>query len=284
MQITDRTIRADGVELATQAFGDPSDRPMLLIMGLMASMLWWPEELCERLAAAGHYVIRYDNRDTGLSTTYPPGRPGYDARDMVEDAIRILDAYGIGKAHIAGMSMGGMIAQKVALNHPERVSALTVLSTSPIGIGGLPGMTDAYKAHAAEGEHVDWSNPDEAIAYVAKDAGMLAGPTMPFDAKEAHAFVLRDVSRGTNLASATNHFQLVAGGEELDIRDLQMPLLVLHGTADPLFPIEHAQAFAKAVKGTRAVTLEGGGHELNPVHWDRIVSSIAAHTTETNRA
>src|SRR5919108_4989276 len=132
--MSERTVRADGIELATQTFGDASDQPVLLIMGAMASMLWWPEEFCRRLSGSGRYVIRYDNRDTGLSTTYEPGKPGYTSADMIDDAVRLLDGYGLPAAHIVGMSMGGAIAQSVALEYPERVLSLTAISTSPVGI------------------------------------------------------------------------------------------------------------------------------------------------------
>jgi pimeloyl-ACP methyl ester carboxylesterase len=128
----ERVIRDSGVEIATEAFGDPANPRVLLIMGAMASMLWWPQEFCRRLAAQQRYVIRYDNRDTGLSTTYEPGQPPYTEDDMIADAIRLLDGYGTLSAHIVGMSAGGMIGQSFALEHPGRVTSLTAISTSPV--------------------------------------------------------------------------------------------------------------------------------------------------------
>src|SRR5262245_61042408 len=109
---TERLVRRDGVELATEAFGDRGRPCVLLIMGAMASMLWWPEPLCRRLADSGFHVIRYDNRDTGRSTCCAPGRPDYTFDDMVDDVFRVLDAYGVEAAHLVGMSMGGAIAQR----------------------------------------------------------------------------------------------------------------------------------------------------------------------------
>ena len=148
--MNESVIRADGIELATQAFGDPGQPPVLLIMGAMASMLWWPDAFCERLAGQGRHVLRYDNRDTGHSTTYPPGEPPYAFDDMANDAVRVLDGYGISSAHLVGTSMGGMIAQLVALKHPARVASLTAISSSPFGedTSGLPGTSPAYMAHA----------------------------------------------------------------------------------------------------------------------------------------
>ncbi|RUY78240.1 alpha/beta fold hydrolase, partial [Mesorhizobium sp. M7A.F.Ca.CA.001.10.2.1] len=106
-------------EIISETFGDPANPPLLLIMGAMASMLWWPEAFCRELADAGLFVIRYDNRDTGRSTKYKPGEPPYTFDDMADDAMRVLDDHGIGKANVVGMSMGGMIAQLVALVHPS---------------------------------------------------------------------------------------------------------------------------------------------------------------------
>jgi predicted alpha/beta hydrolase len=111
MQVSERVIRSDGIEIATEAFGDPANSTVLLVMGAMASMLWWPEEFCEELAARGRRVIRYDHRDTGLSTKYEPGEPPYTLGDMADDAVRVLDGYGISAAHLVGMSMGGVISQ-----------------------------------------------------------------------------------------------------------------------------------------------------------------------------
>jgi pimeloyl-ACP methyl ester carboxylesterase len=144
-----RTISEGGVEIATQAYGDPEHPTLLLVMGAMASMLWWPQDFCTALAGRGLHVIRYDNRDTGRSTKYEPGAPPYGFDDMADDAIRVLDGYGVEAAHIAGMSMGGMIAQIAALKYPDRTLSLTAISTSPVGIdtSHLPSMTDAYKAH-----------------------------------------------------------------------------------------------------------------------------------------
>src|SRR5690242_20818449 len=124
-------IRTNGVELCAQSFGDPGDPPTLLIMGIGASMLWWDEVFCRRLAAGGRFVIRYDHRDTGRSTTFPPGNPGYTGAALDTDAVAVLDGYGIPAAHLVGLSAGGGIAQCVALDHAERVRSLVLISTSP---------------------------------------------------------------------------------------------------------------------------------------------------------
>lgn len=273
------TTAAQRPDIVSQSFGSPQDPPILLIMGAMASMLWWPEAFCRQLAGRGRFVIRYDNRDTGLSTKYPPGRPPYTFEDMVDDAIRVLDDHGVGKAHVAGMSMGGMLAQSVALKYPERVSALTVISSSPLGVdtSGLPGMTEAYKQHSAQGANVDWSNREQVLDFMVKDARAIASTRHPFDEKRTRAMIEEDYDRSGGLASATNHFLLKGGGPQRTVRDLAVPLLVIHGTADPLFPVEHGEALAKAVPAARLVKVEGGGHELHRNDWPQIVDAIVAH-------
>ncbi len=269
------------LQIVSEAFGDPADPPLLLIMGAMASMLWWPEALCRNLADAGLFVIRYDNRDTGRSTKYPPGKPPYTFDDMADDAMRVLDSHGLQSAHVVGMSAGGMIAQLVALKHPSRVISLTVISSSPMGMdtSHLPGATAAYSEHSAEGAKVDWSNHDQVVDFIVRDARAIAGTAHPFDEARARAFVEQDYARSGGFESATNHF-LLKGGDAWKgrLREMTAPLLVIHGTADPIFPVEHGEALAKAVAGAKIVRIEGGGHELHPGDWTVISAAIVAHT------
>src|SRR4051812_20873441 len=133
--MTERMIEANGVALCTETFGDPADPPILLIMGLGASMLWWEDGFCRLLADGGRFVIRYDHRDTGRSVTCEPGRPSYTGADLAADARGVLDAHGLPVAHVVGVSAGGALAQVVALEHPDRVGSLVLISTSP----ALPG-------------------------------------------------------------------------------------------------------------------------------------------------
>jgi len=276
----ERVIRADSVELATQSFGDPAHPPILQIMGVMASMLWWPDAFCARLARCARYVLRYDNRDTGLSTTYPLGNPTYTSDDMIDDAIRILDGYAIPSAHLVGMSMGGAIAQLAALKHPARVASLTVISSSPVGAdtSGLPGPSPAYSAHATQHDAIDWTDRAQAIRGQLAESRALAGTAHSFDEAGARRLIERDVDRARNFASATNHFIIEEPGRQYRVTDLQAPLLVIHGTADPLFPIEHGLALARIVAGATMVRLEGGGHELHEADWDTVIAAIIGHT------
>ena len=281
MPTTARVIRQDGIEIATEAFGDAEHAPVLLIMGGMASMLWWPDEFCRRLAARGHFVIRYDQRDSGLSTKYPPGQPGYGFDDAVDDTFRVLDGYRITAAHIAGFSQGGMVGQGAALKHPERLLSLTAISTSPLGVdwSSLPKSGEAWLEHMAA--DVDWSDRAVAVAYSVKDARLIAGTAYEFDEAATRAFLEKDFDRSGGYASATNHSVLFKTGKVWQRRlgELRPPLLVIHGTADPVFPIGHGVALCEAVAGARILKLEGGGHALHAGHWDRIVDAIAEHTS-----
>src|SRR5262245_57784712 len=157
-------IEADGVELCTESFGGPADKPILLVMGIGASMLWWEEGFCRMLADGGRFVIRYDHRDTGRSRTYEPGHPGYTGADLVADAARVLDAYEITSANVVGVSAGGAFAQLLALSFPTRVRSLVLISTSPAKPTGraLPSATERYSAFVASAE-VDWSDSASVI-------------------------------------------------------------------------------------------------------------------------
>lgn len=276
---SEKWIERGGAKLYTEALGDPSHPPILLIMGVMASKLWWPEDFCAGLAEAGHFVIRYDNRDTGLSTHCPQGQPNYSFADMADDAIAILDGYGIDKAHIVGMSMGGMLAQQVALRYPDRVRTATFISTSPLGVKNMPPSTEAYRAYSAEGEKVDWTDLEAMAAYISKDCAMIASTRHPHDAEAVAALIERDMKRARDFRSVTNHFMLLGddGGSELKAADIKVPVLVIHGTSDPLFPVEHGEAFAGVVPGARLVRIDGGGHEIHQGDIQEIVAAITRH-------
>lgn len=279
--MSERIIRAEGVELATEAFGAPADPPILLIMGVMASMLWWPDEFCTRLAARGRYVIRYDNRDTGRSTTYEPGKPTYTVDDLGEDTVRILDGYGLSTAHLVGMSMGGMIAQLATLQHPARVASVTAISTTPIGLDNvaLPGVDPVLDAHLAQSPEIDWHDRDAVVRHMVEDSRWMVGPERTFDLPGVTELVARDYDRARNFASATNHTILQGGaGAAGRLHEIRAPFLVIHGTGAPIFPIAHGVALADAVPGASLIRLEGSGHELNEADWETIIAAIVGHT------
>jgi len=268
------------VTICSETFGDRGDPAVLLIMGAMASMLWWPDGFCARLARAGRFVIRYDNRDTGRSTGYEPGTATYTGDDLAADAVGVLDEHGVARAHVVGMSMGGGIAQVVALAYPERVASVTAISTSAVGEEnpGLPGPTAEYLEHAAAFDDLDWSDTQALADLIVEDARHLAGTRHPFDEAAARELVTRDFERAIDPRRLANHGSI--GGDESRWKAgrLAVPLLVIHGNADPLFPHPHGVALAEAVPGATLVTIEGGGHELHERDWDQILGAIVAHT------
>jgi pimeloyl-ACP methyl ester carboxylesterase len=273
----ERMIEANGVELCTEAFGDPADPAVLLIAGLGASMLWWEGDFCRALAGQGRYVVRYDHRDTGRSIAYAPGQPGYANGDLVADAAGVLDAHGIAAAHVAGASAGGAFAQLLALDFPGRVRSLALISTSPALPGGeeLPPPAPAFGRFFATAT-VDRDDPESVIAYVADYARMLAGPRREFDA----SLVRRDVERARDFRAARNHDAIPDDGRtRAPLASIRAPTLVIHGTADPMFPPAHGEALARRIPGARLLLLDGAGHGVDRADHERIVRAIAEHTT-----
>jgi pimeloyl-ACP methyl ester carboxylesterase len=278
--MAERMVEANGVELCTEAFGNPDDPPILLVMGIGASMLWWEEEFCRMLADGGRFVIRYDHRDTGRSVTYEPGHPGYTGADLVADATGVLDAYEMRSAHLVGVSAGGAFAQLLALAFPVRVRSLVLISTSPAKPVGrsLPAATERYREFLASAE-VDWSDQASVIEYLVDYQRMLAGGERPFDDAAMRELVRRDVERARNIASSENHGQAPEGDlPSAPLSSIAAPTLVIHGTADPMFPIEHGQALAEQIPGATLLTLEGAGHGVDRADWENIAGAVLAHT------
>jgi pimeloyl-ACP methyl ester carboxylesterase len=283
--LAERTIEANGVELCTEAFGDPSDPSMLLITGIGSSMLWWEDGFCRMVAAGGRFVIRYDHRDTGRSVTYEAGRPGYTGGDLVVDAAGVLDAYGISAAHIVGVSAGAAFAQLLALDYPERVLSLVLISTSPATRTGreLPPPTDEFGRFVSSAS-VDWSDAGSVIDYVVEYVRMLAGGRRPFDEAATRDLVRRDIERARDFSAAQNHDAIPDDDRQLPpLSRIAAPTLVIHGTADPMFPIEHGEALAEEIPGAAMLTLEGAGHGVDRADWQTIVPAILEHTGSVDR-
>lgn len=281
MRRSTRTVRRGDLSFATEAFGEESDPAILMIMGATASMLWWPDELCEALAATGRYVIRYDNRDTGRTTTQPPGLPLYSIDDMADDALAILDGYAIESAHLVGMSLGGMIAQLVALKQPQRVLSLTLVSSSAFDEDDpdLPPMDPALLAHFSTLGELDWNDREAVAGFHVETWRISAGARAHFDEARARELAEREYDRALIPQSAMNHAML-GGGEAWRGRlsEIAAPALVVHGRNDPVLSLEHGRRLASGLASARLVTLDAG-HELNPKDWARIVEEIAVHTT-----
>jgi pimeloyl-ACP methyl ester carboxylesterase len=282
-----KLVRANGVDLCVETFGDPASPAILLIGGSESSMDWWEEEFCERLASGPRLVIRYDLRDTGQSVTYEPGAPQYTGSDLVADAVGVLDALAIERAHLVGISMGGGIAQHVALVHPARVASLTLISTSPAVDGpaerDLPPASDELKSIFADPPPPpDWSDRAAVIDYVVASQRPFEG-SFASDEEALRGLVARIVDRTSNVESSLTNHSLLDEGEPVHgaLDDIDAPTLVLHGTEDPLFPYAHGQALAAEIPGARLLALEGMGHQMPPrALWDRVVPAILEHTAE----
>jgi pimeloyl-ACP methyl ester carboxylesterase/SAM-dependent methyltransferase len=284
----ERMVHVNGVDLCVETFGDPDDPAILLIGGQSAPMDWWEDEFCARLAAGLRYVVRYDHRDTGRSVSYPAGAPPYTGEDLSDDAAGLIVALGVGRAHLVGVSMGGGIAQEVAAGHPDRVASLTLIATSPVlpgGPGDLPPPSAELRAYYANTATPDWTDRAAVIDYMVEDQRRHC--RRGFDEAHVRELAARIVDRTADLAaSMTNHpllneKQAPAGRPPLRaLAELTVPTLVIHGTADPLFPYRHGEALASEIPGARLLALAGVGHEVPPrAVWDEVIPALLRHTS-----
>jgi pimeloyl-ACP methyl ester carboxylesterase len=285
----DEIVQANGVDLCVETFGDPADPAILLIHGVGNCMLSWDEELCERLAAGSRFVIRYDIRDAGRSVTYEPGAPQYTLRDLVADAVGLLDGFGLASAHVVGMSGGASLGQLLALDHPDRVASLTLASSTP-GIPGqetadLPGASEELNAFFADEPPLpDWADRAAVIDYLVEAERPFAAR---FDEAVMRALMGRVADHSANIASTlTNAFSVDAGDPwRHRLAEIAAPTLVVHGTEDPLFPYDHARALANEIPGADLLPLEHTGHEYFPrATWDLVVPAILRHTSGDDRS
>jgi pimeloyl-ACP methyl ester carboxylesterase len=252
-------------QIHSEEHGPADGEPTLLIQGGEASLLWWPAELIDALVASGRRVIVYDNRDTGLSeyVTEP-----YALEDMAADAVDLLDALDIDRAHVVGLSMGGMIAQLVALRAPERVRSLALLCTTP--------GPDERLEPAPEGvfDDIDWDAGfvESTVAF----ARAIAGSAPPFDEGYYRRLCVADEARGVNPGGGHLH-ALNSAPSRLDaLKQLRMPTLVAHGSEDPIFPFSHAEAMVAAIPQAQLVRWDGVGHELSPPLMRDLASRLSA--------
>lgn len=268
---TETLYDVNDVTLCAQTFGDPADPAILLIHGASASMLWWEEELCRRIAGRGRFVIRYDQRDTGRSTAFPVGEPGYGLRDLAADAVALLDALGVDRAHVVGRSMSGGVALVLAVDHPDRVCSLTLVSTTtgelPMGDLSFPDEPDLAD-HAA------------VIDYVVEAVRAYAGASPHFDEDVVRALATQDVARARDIAATlVNHFAMdFSGPDRGGFADIRMPTLVVHGELDPAFPLAHGEALRDTIPGARLVVLPRSGHDVAPPVWDLFVDALTEVT------
>ncbi len=285
-------IKANGIEIEYETFGKKGDPALLLIMGLGAQLTLWPEALCEGLAAHGFHVVRYDNRDVGLSTDFDKwGVPNimeafmklmkgetvatpYLLDDLANDAIGLLDALDIDRAHMVGASMGGMIAQIVAAKFPQRTRSLvSIMSTS--GRRGLPmGKPEAVAMLSAQPEG---PAREQLIAHGMKLRTVIGSPGFPADPAELRALVERNVDRRYYPAGAARQYLAVmASGDRVDLlKTVKVPTLVLHGADDPLLPVDGGRDVASLVPGAKIEIFPGWGHDMPKQMVAKLVESIS---------
>lgn len=283
--MSERIDTVNSVELCTESFGRAQDPCVLLIMGATASMVWWDAEFCRALAARGRFVVRYDLRDTGRSTCYPPGESAYSVLDLTDDALGVLDLYEASEAHWVGMSLGGMIAQLAALRSPERVLSLTMIGSRVWD--DRPDLPDIdpriLEYHASAGD-LDWADRDAVARYLAGGWKTLCGSGRIFDATRALELARLDVERAPSPLSRFNHAAL-QGGEDYygRVGEIRAPALIIHGSEDPVSPYPHALAIRDAIPGSKLLTLAGAGHELHQDDWRSVIDAIVHHTGDQRR-
>ena len=288
-------LDVNGLQIEYDSFGDAGADPVLLIMGLATQMTAWTPEFCKALAARGHYVIRFDNRDIGLSTKFDgvrapgrlrflmnhllrvPLRAPYSLRDMAADAIGVLDALEINAAHVVGASMGGMIAQLAAIEYPQRVKTLTsIMSTS--GARHLPRTRPEVVKHV-------WMNrpktggKDAALEHTVMALKMIGSPGYPRSDDNWRALVNGFLDRSFYPQAFERHLAaVISDGSRVErLKALDRPTLVIHGREDPMVPVECGIDTAKHIEGARLEIIDGMGHDLPPQLYETLTGLISGH-------
>ncbi len=272
----EKRVKKNKIEICTESFGDTRNPSLLLMMGAGASMVWWDTEFCQKLADKGFHVIRYDNRDMGQSSCSVPFQPDYDVLNMADDVLNILDAYQIEKAHLAGMSLGGMLAQITAIRNPERVSSLTLISSSVWDdLPYLPQIDKLVIEYHSSVAGLDWEDKEAIISYMVDGWQLLNGSRHPFEEKQARKLATTEVERANNLHCMLNH-SLIQGGESLygKSKEITIPTLIIHGTEDIVLPFAHAEALHHTIPHSELMPLNGAGHEIHRLDWDTVIEGI----------
>ncbi|MGI8801222.1 MAG: alpha/beta fold hydrolase [Solirubrobacteraceae bacterium] len=283
-----------GIELCYETFGDPADETVLLIMGLATQMIAWDERFCALLVERGFHVVRFDNRDVGRSSRVE-GRPPtvrelvlrdkkaarYTLRDMAGDALGLLDHLDVRRAHVVGASMGGMIAQTIAIEHPDRVlSLVSIMSNEGGRLKGQPALsvvpTFLRRAPRERNAYAD---------YVAEMYGLIGSPGFPRDPEDIRQRARIAHDRGVTAAGSGRQLaaMLASPNRTAELRRLQVPALVVHGTKDRLINRSGGRAVAAAIPGAELLEIEGMGHDLPAGMWPRIVDGIAATAARARR-
>jgi pimeloyl-ACP methyl ester carboxylesterase len=294
--MAEHIARAGEIEICYETFGSPRDPALLLVMGLGTQMVAWPVGFLERLTAQGFFAIRYDNRDSGRSTHLRSLRPPstwqllrrdksaaqYSLADMAADGVGLLDALGIERAHVAGASMGGMIAQTMAARHPDRVLSLaSIMSNTGHRWKGMPGLR-VYPIFLRRPAR----DREGAVESAVSVFRLIGSPGFPFDEEATRLAAALSYERGYDPAGASRQLAaiLAAGDRTEQLRRIEAPTVVIHGTRDRMVRPSGGRATAAAIRGAQLVRIEGMGHDLPRGAWDRIVEAIAANARRADGA
>lgn len=286
------------VEIEYETFGDPAHPALLLISGGGAQMTFWQEDFCQRLAARGFQVVRFDNRDAGVSTSFDAygfpdvpavrdGRvpPPYTLDDMAADTVGVIDAIGAEAAHMVGISLGGYIAQVMAINHPDRVLSFVSMAS---GVGGPDNIYGNYE-YAIHGMPQDDSGRprtlEEQIELRLDEIQWMSTPQY-FDRDRIRPHIARSMERNQNPDGVERQAAAVHAGASRAsaLADVRVPALILHGALDPHLPVENAHRTAAAIPGSKLVILPDLAHDMPPQKWDEIIDLIAEHASAAGAA
>ena len=290
-----RLVHANGISIACETAGDPSGVPVLLVMGLGMQLIAWPDTFVDSLVDLGYYVIRFDNRDSGLSTKFDehgapnlawaflktlvrwPLKSVYTLEDMADDAVGVLDTFGVAKAHVVGASMGGMIGQLIASRHPQRVLSLVSIMSSS-GRRGLPGPTREARAVLLKRPRKP-SERSSVIDHMVNTFRVIGSPAYPTPEKQLRERVARAIDRNVCPGGVARQMVAIAvsGDRSEYLAAIAAPTLVIHGAADPLVPLECGADTARHVPGARLEVIEGMGHDLPAPLIERLVALIDTH-------
>jgi pimeloyl-ACP methyl ester carboxylesterase len=263
------------VELEYETFGEATDPTVLLIAGWGAQLLTWHDDFCDDLVRRGYHVVRFDNRDVGLSTKIESGQTEYSLSDMAADSVGLLDALGVARAHVMGASMGGMIAQTIAIEHPERVISLTsIMSTT-----GSPGVGQAEPGLGSVMQAAGETRDERVAASVASSRAIWNDtPEFPFDEPLARSRAEASIDRSYYPMGRLRQLLAIraSGDRTAALRELDVPTLVIHGDSDPLINVTGGEATASAIGGAELVVIKGMGHLVARPAWTRMLDAFDA--------
>jgi pimeloyl-ACP methyl ester carboxylesterase len=286
-------LQANGIAIEVDDAGSPGDPAVLLIMGLGMQLTAWPQPLVDDLVRRGRRVVRLDNRDAGLTQSFEqhgtpniawtvlrhalglPIRTPYRMADMADDAVAVLDALGIGQAHVVGASMGGMIAQHIAAKHGERVSRLTLMMTTP-GARGLPQASPKVRAALLDRRGASASDIEVVVERYVRLFGLIGSPAFPPDPQLLRQRLRESIQRAHKPSGVVRQLVAVAadGDRSALVRSIRAPTHIIHGAADPLIPVAAGHALQQLIEGSTIDVIEGMGHDLPRELWPRFADAM----------